>query len=198
MKSIIYDVYDDNMVEKHYQEWQISVLNECYRVLKDGHCLFYNHKNRYIDKGLISPIQWISKTKFNIRQEIIWDKMIAANIRGWRFWNVDERIYWLQKGKATEISPKIASKSSIWRIKPQEKSKFQHPCGFPLKLAETCISTLNEPRCLVLDPFMGSGTTAIAAIILNHNYIGFEISKEYCEIAEKRILAEKSQTKIEF
>ena len=52
---------------------------------------------------MLHPIDWLRKTKWVIRQEIIWDRMIAANIRGWRFWQVDERIYWLYKPKNGNI-----------------------------------------------------------------------------------------------
>ena len=42
-------------------------------------------------------MDWLRKTKWTVKQEIIWDRVIAANIRGWRFWQVEERIYWLYK-----------------------------------------------------------------------------------------------------
>lgn len=187
VSSIVYDEYDDKMDEDEYQDWQVCVLNECYRVLKDGGSMFYNHKNRYVDRDVISPMGWIKKSQFTIRQEIIWDKKIAANLRGWRFWNVDERIYFLQKGKPTELKIETAMMSSIWRIRPQVKSEFNHPCAFPKKLCDNCISILETDGCVVLDPFIGSGTTAISALDSNNFYIGFEISKMYCDIAEKRL-----------
>ena len=62
-----------------------------------------------------------------------------------------------------------------------------HPAVFPEKLAEDHINSWSNERDLILDPFMGSGTTAKMAILNNRNYIGFEISKEYCDIAEKRL-----------
>jgi site-specific DNA-methyltransferase (adenine-specific) len=68
-----------------------------------------------------------------------------------------------------------------------------HPAIFPLKLAEDHILSWSNPGDLVLDPFMGSGTTAIAAIKTKRNFIGIEISEEYCNLANKRIEIEKSQ-----
>lgn len=187
VSAVVYDEYDDDMNENEYQDWQVRVLNECHRVLKDGGSMFYNHKNRYIEGDIVSPMEWIRKTQFTIRQEIIWDKKIAANLRGWRFWNVDERIYWLQKGKPAELKIETAMMSSIWRIRPQVKSEFNHPCGFPKKLCDNCISILESDGCVVMDPFIGSGTTAISALDSNNYYIGFEISETYCNIAEKRL-----------
>ena len=190
VSAVVYDTYDDDLDEIEYQEWQVCILDECFRVLKDGGCVFYNHKNRYVNGNMISPIEWLKKTKFNIRQEIIWDRRIAGNIRGWRFWNVDERLYWLQKGNPTELPPNVASKSSIWRIRPQDKNKFKHPCGFPVELVMNCISVLDGKGKTVMDPFMGSGTTAMASLMCGHNYIGFEVSKTYCDMAIDRIKSE--------
>lgn len=68
-----------------------------------------------------------------------------------------------------------------------DKLKHQHPATFPNKLPYDVIQCFCPKDGIVLDPFMGSGTTAIAAIKLNRKFIGFEISKEYCEIANKRL-----------
>ena len=64
---------------------------------------------------------------------------------------------------------------------------FKHPASFPEKLAEDHIVSWSNEGDLVYDPFMGSGTTAKMAKINKRNYIGSEISKEYCDIIEKRI-----------
>ena len=64
------------------------------------------------------------------------------------------------------------------------KGKFKR--AFPVKMVEDIISCFENAK-IVLDPFMGSGTTAVACIKTNRKYIGFEISEEYCKIAEKRI-----------
>ena len=65
--------------------------------------------------------------------------------------------------------------------------KNHHPTVKPIKLMEYLITLITPPNGIVLDPFMGSGTTAVACIKTNRKYIGFEMSKEYCKIAEKRI-----------
>lgn len=75
---------------------------------------------------------------------------------------------------------------------------FNHPAVFPLKLAVDMISTFTNVGDLVVDPFMGSGTTAIAAIKLNRHFIGFEINSTYVACAENRIKKELCQTKLFF
>lgn len=95
--NVLYDNSVDKKEENLYQQEQIEVLNQLYRVIKPGGSFFYNHKIRWEKGLLIHPMEWISQTQWAIRQEIIWDRCIAANIRGWRFWQVEERIYWLFK-----------------------------------------------------------------------------------------------------
>ena len=69
----------------------------------------------------------------------------------------------------------------------KDKIAFKHPAIFPEQLAQDHIISWSNEGDLVLDPFMGSGTTAKMAKLNNRNYIGFEISKDYCDIANKRI-----------
>ncbi len=75
----------------------------------------------------------------------------------------------------------------------KDKIAFQHPAIFPEALAHDHIKSWSNKNDIVYDPFMGSGTTAKMAIILQRKYIGSEISNEYCQLAEKRIQKEKSQ-----
>ena len=84
-------------------------------------------------------------------------------------------------------------KNNIWYYNvgvnqsSKDKIAFEHPAIFPEKLAEDHIISWSNPGDIVLDPFLGSGTTAKMALLNNRNFIGFEISEEYCKIAEKRI-----------
>ncbi|PJE59889.1 MAG: site-specific DNA-methyltransferase [Candidatus Portnoybacteria bacterium CG10_big_fil_rev_8_21_14_0_10_44_7] len=191
VKNVKYDQVVDNKPEGIYQEEQVAVLNEIYRATKPGGSFFYNHKTRW-DKGeMLHPMDWLRKTKWVIKQEIIWDRIIAANIRGWRFWQVDERVYWLYKPKrgnkiGKELKSKHALLTSIWRIPPERKNG--HPAPFPLILPIRIIySLLNKTRGLVLDPYAGSGTTCLAAKLLGVNYIGIEISNDYINETKKRL-----------
>ncbi|MEA3272041.1 MAG: site-specific DNA-methyltransferase [Patescibacteria group bacterium] len=137
------------------------------------------------------PMDWLRKTKWAVRQEIVWDRMIAANIRGWRFWQVEERIYWLYKpeGKkliGKELESKHALLSSIWRFSPERKNP--HPAPFPLALPLRAIySIMDDEKGIVIDPYGGSGTTLVAAKMLGHEYLGIDISKEYIKLAENRL-----------
>jgi len=191
VKNVKYNIASDSVPEEIYQEQQIKVLDEVFRVTKPGGSFFYNHKIRWTRGKMLHPVEWVQKTKWTIRQEITWDRMIAANIRGWRFWQIDERIYWLYKpidgnkiGK--ELKSKHALLTSIWRFPPERKNG--HPAPFPLILpARIIYSILDDKKGVVLDPYVGSGTTCLAAKLLASNYIGIDISKEYIKDAENRL-----------
>lgn len=85
VNKVIYSGATDNLPEDIYQKTQIEVLNELYRIIKEGGSFFYNHKIRWERGCMLHPMDWLRKTKWTIRQEMIWDRMIAGNIRGWRF-----------------------------------------------------------------------------------------------------------------
>jgi modification methylase len=188
--EVKYENYCDSKNELLYQKNQIEVLNELYRVAAPTCHIFYNHKLRWVDGIMIHPMTWISQTKWNMRQEIIWDRSIAGNIRGWRFWQVDERIYWMQKGimKGDELCSKHAKMSSIWKITPENKFP-EHPAPFPVTLPTRCIYSVadNQTGWNILDPYCGIGTTLVAAKALKHNYIGIDCSQEYVNIANHRL-----------
>ncbi|MEW6201773.1 MAG: site-specific DNA-methyltransferase [bacterium] len=191
VKNVKYSGATDKLSEDVYQENQIAVLDELFRITKHGGAFFYNHKIRWERGKMFHPMDWLRKTRWVIKQEIIWDRMIAANIRGWRFWQVEERIYWLYKPKGKdlmgeELKAKHALLTSIWRFRPEQKNP--HPAPFPLALPIRAIySIMDEQKGTIIDPYCGSGTTLVAAKILGHDFIGIEISEEYIKFAEDRL-----------
>lgn len=191
VRDVKYDGATDKLPEAEYQNQQTAVLNELYRVIKPGGAFFYNHKIRWERGVLLHPIAWLAQTKWTLRQEIVWDRCIAANIRGWRFWQVEERIYWLHKPVdgdriGAELQSRHAKLTSIWRFAPEGKNP--HPAPFPLILPLRAIySVLNEKPGRVIDPYCGSGTTLVAAKLIGHQYIGIDISQSYIDMSAARI-----------
>ena len=195
---IEYESFDDNMEEIEYQQWQIDILNEVQRVLKPQGSFFYNHKNRRYDKSEYSPYDWVSKSNLNIYQTIIWDRKADVNNSKYFFQPVYELVYWLTKNN--KLAPRFFKKQleeqqSIWRISP--KVNIPHPAPFPEELVEHCILATTQPGDIVLDPFMGIGTTALVAKRLGRKYIGFDISQEYIDIANENIKQDKIRKKKE-
>lgn len=186
--KVSYGNHNDCLPENEYQELQIKILNELYRVSK---MLFYNHKVRY-DGFAIHPMEWIVKSKWKLWQEIIWNRKITGNLRGWRCWNIDERIYWLVKEKVDEISQPMAQWTSVWEITPERN--IEHPAPFPEDIAKRCLHIGSKKGMIIYDPFMGSGTVAVVSHTYKRNWIGSEINTEYCAKAEKRLAPYLAQT----
>ena len=192
VKNVVYASSADKAPERQYQETQIETLDQVFRVTKPGGSFFYNHKLRWENGDMYHPMDWLRKTKWTIKQELIWDRTIAANIRGWRFWQTDERIYWLYKPvgdnkKGGELASKDAKLTSIWRAPPEGSNP--HPAPFPLWLPSRIIISMLGGRKdgLVLDPYCGSGTTLVAAKLLGFDYLGLDISEEYLSYGERRL-----------
>ena len=81
---------------------------------------------------------------------------------------------------------------SIWNINPEKAKKIGHPAPFPVELPKRFINLYSFKDDLVLDPFIGSGTTAVASKLMRRNYVCYEINKDYIEIANKRLETETS------
>lgn len=201
VKNVVYDSYKDVVPEDEYQQNQIDVLNQIHRVTVPGGSFFYNHKIRWERGVMFHPMDWLRKTEWTVKQEIIWDRVIAANIRGWRFWQVEERIYWLYKPIGSyligpELKSSDAKLTSIWRGVPENGKKNPHPAPFPLWLPARIIIAIlgTETSRVVFDPYIGSGTTAVAAKLLGHKYLGIDRSEAYLELARERLA--NSQTEM--
>jgi len=178
--------YDDNMLENEYQEQQIAVLNECYRVVKEDGSLFYNHKNR-IKNGLqITPYEWLLKTKWLQKQELVWFNG-SQNFDKIRFYPMTERVYWLVKDKKTKLFNAI-NHHDLFTTEDWKPvgTKGNHTRAFPVKMVEDILKCFEDKK-VVLDPFAGSGTTGLACQNLNRNYILIEKDEKYCEVIKKRL-----------
>jgi DNA modification methylase len=82
----------------------------------------------------------------------------------------------------------------VWRIRPERAKKVGHPAPFPVELPERCIRLFTYKGDVVLDPFMGSGTTAVAAIRTGRHFVGYELDPEYVALSEARVAGERSSS----
>lgn len=177
-----YDDHEDAMPHDEYVEWQRACLTAMYRVLKPDGAIFYNHKWR-VQAGLLQDRHDIVDG-FPVRQIIIWQRDGGINFNPGYFLPTYEVIYLICKPDF-RLAPKANALGDVWRI-PQENSN-PHPAPFPLELAQRCIQSTTAK--IVCDPFMGSGTTAIAAEASGREWVGIDKSKDYCKLANERILA---------
>lgn len=160
-RQIPYDKCDDAMPPEEYEKWQKKVISECLRVLKPHGSLFYNHKDVLVG-GLIVPPKWVYS--YNIHQQIIWNRGSSLANDPHYFQPITEYVYWIVKDnkKFYFDKNKSAYKQSIWNINFEINTK--HPAPFPINLVGNCILSCCPDNGIVYDPFMGSGTTAVATI----------------------------------
>nr|MDO8134176.1 site-specific DNA-methyltransferase [Candidatus Njordarchaeum guaymaensis] len=215
--------YDKDLTLDEYRNLLTHVFKEVYRVLVPGGRACVNIANLG-RKPYIPLHSWIIQDMLNIgflmRGEIIWDKgSSAAASTAWGSWcsasnpilrDVHEYIMIFSKDTFSRRRPKKRKSSitrdeflewtkSVWSFQAESATKVGHPAPFPVELPLRMIKLYTFEGEIVLDPFIGSGTTAIAALQTNRYYIGYDIDKEYVELAEKRVkdfISSQSQAKL--
>lgn len=213
--------YDEDLSLKEYLQLLENVFRETYRVLVNGGraCINVANLGR---KPYIPLSDYISKIMidigFNMRGEIIWNKAASASpSTAWGSWqsaanpilrDIHEYIlifskgdYKREKGKKEDTITKeqfMEWTKSIWNMNAESAKRIGHPAPFPEELPYRLIQLYSFKDDIILDPFMGSGTTAVAALKSDRKFVGYEISKEYIELAEKRIEPLIKQVKISF
>ena len=179
-----YSLYSDNLPEEEYQLWQMNLLNECHRILSENGSMFYNHKNRIKDGISITPYQWILKSNFILKQELVWFNG-SQNFDKIRFYPMTERVYWLVKNKDTKLINVINHHDLFyWKA---VGTKEEHKRAFPIKMVSDIIACFPDAKT-VFDAFSGSGTTRIVCHDYGKDFIGCEIDPEYYQAQEDRFI----------
>lgn len=207
--------YDNDLSLNEYLNLLKNCFTETYRVLVDGGRACINIAN--IGRKPYIPLSdYVSKIMieigFNMRGEIIWNKSAGAGIStAWGSFqsasnpilrDVHEYILIFSKGNYKRERNKeekelrkdnitkeefIEWTKSVWTMNTESAKRIGHPAPFPEELPNRLIKLFSFTNDIVIDPFMGSGTTAIAAIKNNRNFIGYEINEEYINLANNRI-----------
>lgn len=175
-----YSHYNDNMPHHEYVTWQRACLSEMFRIIPENGAIFYNHKWR-VQGGLLQDRQDIV-SGFPVRQIIIWRRKGGINFNAGYFLPTYEVVYLITKPKF-KLAKGSNSYGDVWEF--GQEFKNNHPAPFPIALIERIVSSTTAGT--VLDPFMGSGTTAVVAKNLGRNFVGIDISPEYCEQALDRM-----------
>lgn len=183
-----YSHHNDCMPHDEYVKWQRACLTEMMRIIPDTGAIFYNHKRR-VQGGLLQDRQDIV-SGFPVRQIIIWKRKGGLNFNVGYFLPTYEVIYLITKPKFI-LAPKANAYGDVWEF--TQEMNNDHPAAFPANLIDRIVSSTNAK--VILDPFMGSGTTAISAINFKRSFIGIDISPEYCAMARRRIKSHLSQDK---
>ena len=191
-----YKSFGDDMTEESYQSNQIEVLRELYRITKQNSFCFYVHKERIVKNNIISPIEWIRKTDWLIAQTVVLDMAATANVDKRRFFPVHEFVYVLCKSKGSKLH-NDEKLTSVWKVKKTPRKISCHPATFDVQIPINCILAATDKGDVVLDCYMGVGTTGIACMNTGRRFIGLELDPGYFDIAKQRIIeTEKSQEQL--
>ncbi len=211
--------YDQDLSLDGYFDLIEAVLAQTYRVLVDGGRACINIAN--VGRSPYIPLhayltQSALSCGFAMRGEIIWDKGASAGAScAWGSWqsasnpvlrDVHEYILIFSKGRfkrSTHNGTKgkdsivrddfLEATKSVWRFPTASAKRANHPAPFPLELPRRLIELYSFEGDVVLDPFMGSGTTAEAALRTGRAYVGYEIDKQYASQARARLRAVKAE-----
>jgi modification methylase len=178
---------NDFMMESEYQQSQINILNEIWNHLAEDGSLFYNHKIRVANHRASHPIEWLLKTNFVFRQQLIWDRSNSPAVAPIRFLPTTELIFWmtkLQKQPNFNRGKDLEFKGEVWKFMA-EQNPF-HPAPFPINLPTNILKNI-EGNIVVFDPYLGSGTTGVACANMGKTFIGIEKDPKYFDIACERI-----------
>ena len=207
--------YDDDLTIDEYLNLLTGVFSQTYDKLVTGGRACINMAN--IGRKPYIPlhamvIEIMLDLGYLMRGEIIWDKSASAGGScAWGSWMSasnpvlrDFHEYILifskesysknkkqEKRDTIERDEFIQWTKSIWTFPAVNAKKIGHPAPFPIELPHRLIKLYSYEGDVVLDPFCGSGTTCLAAIQNNRKYIGYDIKKEYIELAQKRISNQK-------
>lgn len=179
--GIQYGLHEDRMPWPDYVAWQREVLSSLWTLIPDDGAIFYNHKPRVIGARLWTPLELVPAHVIQ-RQIIVWARPGGMNFNPTAFLPTHEWVILLAKEKFRLRSRAASGAGDVWQISPDVNS---HPAPFPLALPTTALEPTTASR--ILDPFMGSGTTGVAAIKLGRKFIGIEIEPKYFDIACRRI-----------
>lgn len=200
--------YDQNLTLQEYLSLIEKVMTETYRVLIDGGRACINIAN--VGRKPYIPLttyvtEIMTSIGFNNRGQIIWNKAASAGGScAWGSWqsaanpilrDVHEYILIFSKGNMSRKKgintitrdDFLEWTKSIWTMNTESAKKVKHPAPFPEELPHRLINLYSFQNDIILDPFMGSGTTAIAALKNQRHFVGYEISESYTIIANMRI-----------
>lgn len=176
------EFYGDSRDERSFVLWSVLWLSECYRAMIDGSSAVVFSDWRQ----LANMADAIQAAGFVFRGIIPWVKPNARPQPN-SFRNECEYAVWATKGPI-DRAPVTGAKylRGSFKVAPPQGNDRVHSTQKPLELIKALME-IADPGAIVLDPFMGSGTTAVAAIETGRHFIGYELSPEYCAIANERV-----------
>ena len=180
LKKVSSAGYDDRMPEGRYQAWLAWMISEMSRASRG--LVWINHKLRFRNGRGIHPLRWLP---FDVWSEIIWDRRGSLALNCGK--HAPSHEYLFAFGRPHWWADAENKLLSVWQI-PPARGCDEHPCPWPVEIPRRLIAASCPPDGVVLDPFMGRGTTGLACLALGRRFIGCEKSAAYF-LAAKRLLS---------
>lgn len=184
-RGVDYGTHSDSMPWGEYVAWQRECLSSLWRVTADRGAIFYNHKPRVVGDTLWLPLELLPD-EVVMRQIITWDRGGGINYTATAFVPMCEWLIVLAKRAFRLRSTGVSGLGDVWRFPPDIGNP--HPAPFPLDLPSRALQSLDAD--LVCDPFMGSGSTGVAAVRGGKRFLGIEKHRPFFDLAVARIRAE--------
>jgi len=211
--DVKYNIQNDKISYDDYLEFSRKWMTQCFNWLKDDGRFCLNiplDKNKNGQQSVGADLTTIAKrVGFKYHSTIVWNEGNISRRTAWGSWQSAsapfviapvELIVILYKNRWKKTSGSRVSDISrddfmnwtngLWTFQGESKKRTGHPAPFPVELPRRCIKLFSFVDDVVLDPFLGSGTTLLAAFMNNRRGIGIEIDSEYCRLAKKRLVKE--------
>jgi DNA modification methylase len=186
--------YPDDLPEDEYQDQQAAFFLWAARHLTNDGVLVYNHKPRRRDGRMIHPGEWFLRpevrAELQLMEEIVWDRHSTHNHSNRLMWPQTERLYVFRTTAGTYPflnHPDLPQRADLWQIERSREKGHNSP--WPLALAKAVIQAWSKKGDLVCDPYAGSGTAGVAALVLGRRFVGAEVLPRYYDLAKRRLEA---------
>jgi len=210
--DIKYNSHDDTLSYDNYLEFSEKWMSRCFKFLKDDGRFCLNiplDKNKGGQQSVGADLTTIAKrVGFKYHSTIIWNEGNISRRTAWGSWLSASAPYVIapvelivvlyknswkkQNGGKSDMTKKEFTEwtNGLWTFQGESKTRVGHPAPFPVELPRRCIKLFSFVGNTILDPFLGSGTTLIAAYQNGRIGIGVDIDEKYCELAKKRLINE--------
>jgi len=211
--DIKYNSHDDKISYVDYLKFSKKWLTHCFEWLKNDGRFCLNiplDKNKGGQQSVGADLTTLAKQLgFKYHSTIVWNEGNISRRTAWGSWMRAsapyviapvELIVILYKKKWKKTSGSQVSDidrqdfmdwtNGLWTFSGESKKRIGHPAPFPIELPHRCVKLFSFVDDLVLDPFLGSGTTLVASVLDNRRGIGIEVDLEYCKLAKKRLIEE--------
>ncbi len=211
--DIKYNSHNDEISYEEYLQFSQQWLTRCFQFLRDDGRMCLNiplDKNKGGQQSVGADLTTLAKEiGYQYHSTIVWNEGNISRRTAWGSWMSASAPYviapvelivvlYKERWKKTSGSQEsditrdefMEWTNGVWTFSGESKKKIGHPAPFPIELPERCIKLFSFVEDTVLDPFMGSGSTMLAACLNHRNAVGVEVDTSYCSLAQNRLQAD--------